>query len=272
MYSSLDDVEFLSRSESRVEVLDAITDSPRTRYELRELTEASRVTVNRILDDIEDRGWIVRENGRCEATAQGEFVAEEFTRLLANMDVANELNGAIAWLPTDEFEFDLAHLQDSEIIHTSSWEEHTATIGRITDLVYRTTRIWGTAVGFSHEVVDAIREVTADGDASFEVVINEPTLEMIRNDEGLRTRFHDVLETGNATMALYTGETPLDMVMLFDDTAMVCGHVDDGPPPGTLQTDDETVRSWAQSYYESALKESHSIDADALVPEQPERT
>lgn len=270
MYSSLDDVEFLSRSDSRVEVLDAIVDSPRTRHELRELTGASRVTVNRILDDLESRGWIVRDEGRSEATAQGEYVAEEFTKLLENMSVANELDGAISWLPTEQFEFDIAHLQDAEVIRTASWEEHTATIRKITDLVYRTSRIWGTAVGFSHEVVEAIREVTTGGEASFEVVIDDATLAMIRSDEGLRTRFTDILASENATMSLHTDESPLDMVMLFDDTAMVCGHVDDGPPPGTVHTDDEAVRAWAESYYELALENSRSLDCEALEPESPD--
>lgn len=57
MYSSLDDIEFLTRSERRVEVLNAIHTAPRTRDELEKVTDASRVTFDRILADLEDRDW-----------------------------------------------------------------------------------------------------------------------------------------------------------------------------------------------------------------------
>lgn len=56
--ASIKDITFLARSEHRIAVLDALQEAPRARHELRELTGASRVTVNRVLDDLEDRGWI----------------------------------------------------------------------------------------------------------------------------------------------------------------------------------------------------------------------
>lgn len=265
MYASLDDVEFLSRSSSRAQVLDAVTDAPRTRHELRELTGSSRVTVNRILDDLEDRGWIVRDNGRAEPTAEGSFVAAEFSRLLENMDAAMELDGAMAWLPTDAFDFDLACLADAEVHRTSDWEDHTATISAIAEWVHETDRIRGTAIGFSHEVVGAIRDRTQAGETTFEAAIDEPTLAMIRHDAGLRDRFQDVLASDHGTLALYTGDDPLHMVMAFDETVVICGHVDDGPPPGTVQTADPTVRAWADAYSDSVLAAATPITADTLT-------
>lgn len=71
MYSSLNDVKFLAQSSNRVAVLDALDESPRPPHELREVTGASRMTVHRILDDLKDRGWIIRENGQCESTHLG---------------------------------------------------------------------------------------------------------------------------------------------------------------------------------------------------------
>lgn len=270
MPTSLENVEFLARSPHRIEVLDAITESPRARHELRELTGASRVTVNRILDDLEERDWLVREDGRCEPTPQGRFVAGEVTRLLENVETAAKLDGALGWLPTDAFEFDLAHLADAEVLRTESWEDHTATIGRIVDLISDATRIRGSAIGFSHEAVDAMRDVTVEGECTFDVVVDEPTLGMIRGDEALRSRFREMLASGRASMYRYEGEDPLHMVMAIDDTVVVCGHVEDGPPPGTVETTDDAVRSWADSYYESALEASRPVDADALAPGEPE--
>lgn len=269
--ASLEDITFLTRSEHRIAVLDALSEAPRARHELRELTGASRVTVNRILDDLEDRGWVARQNGRCEATAKGAFVADEVTGLVSNLAVSEQLDDDLRWIPTEVFDFDLAHLRDAEVFRKSDWEDHTETIGRIRAFVDQSSRIWGTAVGFSHDVVDAIKEATTEGDASFEVVIEESTLRMIHDDSVLRQRFREILGAEQTSIDLYTGESPLHMVMVLDRTVMVCGKPSgEGPRPGWIRTDDDTVRSWAKSYYESALDDSTPIDADALLGEHQE--
>lgn len=269
--ASLDDVTFLTRSEHRIGILDAVSEKPRGRHELREITGASRVTVNRILDDLEARGWIVRQDGRCEATPKGAFVADEVTGLISNLTVSEKLEDALQWMPTDAFDFDLSHLADAEVFRKSDWEDHTETIRRITDLVNRSSRIRGTAVGFSHEVVNAIREATTENDISFEVVVEQSTLDMIRGDAGLRTRFQEILESQNTAMARYEGQPPLHMVMVLDQTVMVCGTPSGGGPrQGWVRTNNDTVRTWAVGYFESALDDSTRITPDAFLGEPRE--
>lgn len=269
--ASLDDVTFLTRSEHRIAVLDAMAEADRGRHELRELTGASRVTVNRILQDFETRGWIVRRNGRWEATPKGAVVADEVTGLISNLAVSEKLEDALQWMPTEAFDFDLNHLADAEVFRKSDWQDHTDTISRITDLVNRTSRIRGTAVGFSHEVVNAIREATTENDASFDVVVDDSTHEMIRGDPGLRHQFLEILESQNTAMARYAGQTPLHMVMIFDQTVMVCGQsTGEGPRPGWVRTDNDTVRLWAVGYFESALDDSTRITANAFLGEHQE--
>lgn len=266
--ASLEDITFLTRSEHRIEVLDAVSDESRTRHELRELTGASRVTVNRILEDLEDRGWLAQQNGRYEATAKGAFVAEEVTGLTSNLAVSKKLDDALQWIPTEAFDFDLALLRDAEIFRKSNWGDHTETIRRITNLVSQTSRIRGTAVGFSHEVVDAIREAITENDISFDVVVEESTLEMIRKDTGLQNQFQEILQSENASMALCSGPGPFHMVMIFDQTVMVCGKpTGGGPRPGWVRTDNDTVRTWAVGYVESARDDSTRITSDTFFDE-----
>lgn len=265
MSSSLDDVGFLVGSSNRIAILDAIRESPRTPHELRSLTGASRITVNRILDDLEDQRWIVRSNGQLEPTTQGTVIADEVGRLLSTVAAVRELGDALSWLPVEEFDFDVGHLTDARVVHTASWKDHAAAIRRTADLVSGATRIWGTAIGFSHEVAAAIRAATVEDGASFEVVIDGSTLDMIRADDGLRSRFGDVASSPNGTISVYDGEPPLHMVMVLDETVSMCGHVDGGVPPGTIETTDATVRAWARTYYESARDRARPIDAGALT-------
>lgn len=264
---ALEDIEFLARSPHRAEVLGALADAPRTRHELRERADVSRVTISRLLDDLAERDWLVHDDGQYEATPKGRMVAREFSRLHANLTVGYRLDDALEWLPTEEFGFDLACLYDADVLRASDWEGQTEAIRHAADLVEEADEIRGTAIGFSHEVVDAIGDMVVERDGVFEAVVDERAFGMIRNDAGLRRRFYDLLGYDNARLFRYSGSAPLHMVMWFGEVAVICGHVDDGPPPGTLESRHDRVRAWAQTYVESALRESEPVELDALAAE-----
>jgi predicted transcriptional regulator len=270
--TALEDIEFLARSPHRAEVLGALADAPRTRHELRERADVSRVTISRLLDDLDERNWVDHDNGQYEATPRGRMVAREFRRLHANLTVGDRLDDALEWLPTEEFDFDLACLHDADVLRATDWEGQTEAIRHAADLVEATEEIRGTAIGFSHEVVDEIRDMVIDRGGIFEVVVDETAFRMIQNDAGLRERFHDLLGSDGAHLYRYHGEAPLHMVMSMDDITVICGHIDEGPPPGTLESRHERVRTWARTYFESALRESELVDPDALAPEHQEPT
>lgn len=270
MASTLEDIEFIARSPHRVEVLDALADAPRTRHELKERADVSRITIRRLLEDLEERGWIEHDDGQYEATASGRVAAREFARLQANLSVADQLDDALEWLPTNDFDFDLAYLRDADVLPSESWESQTEVIRHAADLVEGTRRIEGTAIGFSHEVVDTMRDHVVAGRGDFEVVVDETCLRMIRNDSGLRERFQDMLASGNAIIHRYEGETPLHMVITFDELVSICGHVDEGPPPGALESTEPTVLDWARSYFEEAKASADPIELDVLAPDAQE--
>lgn len=262
---ALEDVEFLARSPHRIEVLGALADAPRTRHELRERAEVSRVTISRLLDDLTDRGWIVHDNGQYEATARGRLVSSEFARLLGNLTVGDRLDDALEWLPVAEFEFDLARLRDADVLRAASWESQTEAIRHAADCVDGTDEIRGTGIGFSHEVVDAIRERVVEDGSVFEMVVDDTALRMIRNDEGLRHRFQAILNAETGALHRYAGTAPLHMVATFDELVVICGHVEDGPPPGTLETTDPEVHRWARAYYEGALADASPVEVETLT-------
>lgn len=264
--SPLGAIEYLARSPSRVRVLDAIHEAPRERHELADVTDVSRVTLSRILANLEGRDWIERTNGRYEATPRGAFVAAELTQLLANMEMLEELDGAMEWLPTDQFDFDLTCLRDADVA-MSSWGDHTAQIRRVAEVTRGAGRIRGTASGVSRGVVNAVWEATTDGNASFEGVYDATALDIVRSDAGLRRQHRELLESGNADILRYVGDqSRLLMVMTCDDTVLLCGHDEDGPPPGTLESTDERVYAWAEGYIDSVCADAQRLDADAFSP------
>lgn len=266
MGSSIEALDYLSRSPSRVTVLEALHEAPRTQPELRELTDVSRVTLSRVLANFEGRGWVERTDGRYVTTPEGGYVASEVTRLLSNLDMVDSLDGAMAWLPTEHFDFDLACLRDADVA-TSSWGDHTAQIRRVATVIEDAGCIRATASGVSREVVDAICVAAVEGDASFDCVYDATALDIVRSDAGLRRQHRELLESGNADILRYVGDqSRLLMVMTCDDTVLLCGHDEDGPPPGTLESTDERVYAWAEGYIDSVRADTQPLDADAFSP------
>ena len=257
--TSLEPVEYLARSPSRFELLDAIYEDTRTRHDLKELTDVSRVTLSRFLSTFEERGWIERTNGQYDTTVEGAFVAEEVSRLLTNVETFQSLDGAIEWMPIDKFDFDLACLQDAEVT-TATWKDHTAQMRQVANVIHGSNRIRATASGTSREVVDALWDATVEQGASFQAVFDDTVLGIIRSDSVVFRKIEE-MAGHDAEFFRYNGpETPLIMLMICDDLVLMCGHDMEGPPPGTIQTDDDRVLAWAESYFEEVLNDAISAD------------
>lgn len=104
--SPLDDIAFLSRSNNRVAVLEALARDDQTRRELREATEVSRPTLGCVLDGFEERGWVANSgsgNGHDYfLTPLGQVVAEEFTETMATVETVQKLRDLAPQIPFDE--------------------------------------------------------------------------------------------------------------------------------------------------------------------------
>lgn len=272
---TLDEVRFLARSSSRVEVLAAMAESPQARYELRELSGASRVTVNRILDDLADRGWLNHDDGVYEATTKGRVVAEEFTRVLTNLQTLERLEEHVNWIELDQFDFELFELQNANVI-TPTWDDFSAYTSTLVDLVYESTAIRAIGTGLHREFLQALGDATINADLSLDLIYAPEVIDAIESDPDLSRLARDLTDTDKGAIYRYVGEKPLMMLLIHetedpaDDVALLCGQHEEGAPPGTVETTNPRVRSWAESYFESVLEDSEPIDEASNTPEQAE--
>lgn len=60
MTAPLDDIDWVTWSENRVQALELLAEQSRSRSELLEEIDVSRVTFNRQLEALEERGWVVQ--------------------------------------------------------------------------------------------------------------------------------------------------------------------------------------------------------------------
>src|SRR6056297_1738375 len=112
----LEDIAYLVRSKHRVQILDLLTGASFSRGEIKERTEIARTTIDRIINEFEERGWAKRTtDGGYRATPTGEQVVSEFEPFVTSMDAIRNLGDLAAWLPTDDVPIELRHFRDATV-------------------------------------------------------------------------------------------------------------------------------------------------------------
>lgn len=260
-----DDIEFLASSWHRLDVLEALADGPRNRTELKERTDVSRVTLSRILSDLEEREWIIRDAGQFAATTRGKIVAQQVAGLLETMITTDELGDALEWLPVEEFDFDLEHLRDAAVILPDATDLNAPTQD-IVDLFDRSNRFRCIANATNREGLAALRDVVVAGDLAVEYILTPGVLETIGEVPELRDLVSELCEADGTDIYRYVGETPVTMVAIADDQTIVCGHGEDGVPAGTIATGNEAIHDWAEKYVDECRAEARPLEPEALVP------
>lgn len=108
--------------------------------------------------------------------------------------------------------------------------------------------------------------MTIDGGGSYEGILASKAIGSIREHPVLREQVREMLESGRATIHQYDGDEVRSMVMLFDDVVALCNHASGGPQMEGIMTDDATVRSWAESYFDAVRAAATRLDVEAFVP------
>ena len=258
MTTPLDAVDWLTRSEHRVEVLEALTEGQRLRSELQELTGVSRVTSNRMLAELEDRNWIRRDNQNYEITPTGRLVIEDFRRLSDTTAMGQKLGGIQQYLPTEEFDFDLRRLGESRVTRPTE-ADTLAPLSRSATLVRQATQ------RFTPLVVNVDRLHTREageieGTEKIEAVFTAEVMETILADSVMCEDTISALERG-FNFYLYEGSAPITFT-LFDDTVGFELNDGSGFVPALIESDDPEVLEWAEKTYNRYKRQSTPLDVD----------
>lgn len=261
MVSSRDAIEYLARSDHRLDVLNAIREAPRTRSEIRSMTDASRVTVGRIIADLEDRNWIVRRGNEYEATTSGRFVAAEFTRLQDNLEAFRSLPSILEWLPHDDPPLELRRLDDATVI-TADEGDLIAPIRHGLEHIAKSDHLRAVGNGITQEYAEAIQDAVEDGQTN--TMIGPPEMvEAIRADQELQKTMRAILETGRASFFEYGGDGVLPVMQIGDDSVTICS----GDHREMVETEADAVYEWAMLYFESLQAESTEVFEERFAVE-----
>lgn len=259
---ALEDIAYLSRSGNRVAVLELVATNPHTPREIREVVDASRSTIRRILAELVERDWAERTpDGDIVATVKGEHVVATFTPLAGSLQAIRELDEAVAWLPSDELSIDLHHFSDATVRRgdpASPAAEASYLHDRLRDASTLSNLV---SVGPPLSMMKTTRDGVVSGRLTATTVLTERVVEYLRSHSEQLPLWQDYINAG-ARVYYYEGEIQCHL-FIVDDTVLVGNNQPEVVRPCEfVETDDETVLSWARE-----LIESYRADATRLGPE-----
>ncbi|WP_135829781.1 helix-turn-helix transcriptional regulator [Halorussus halobius] len=256
--SAVESVAFLARSEHRVHVLALLNDRPRTRNELSDAVGVTRVTLSRILRDLEDREWITRRGSenRYAPTTFGELVYRDVDRLLATVSVGQDYPGIVERLPTEWFGFDVRCLADGELVGDESSDPLAG--ARIVANAVRDASSFRSLLGtFISLPMYSFEETVRSGTEPDATVVFDPSVtETMLEDPTLLDRWREIEATAGSTVYYGTDErVPCSIDLVDDETVFLtvdrerekgfdiirCTH------PEVVEWADETVEQYRAS-------------------------
>lgn len=253
-------VEFLAGSENRVETLVALRDAGvADQRSIADSVDASRRTVKRTLDALEERGWVVVENstGPYRITALGELVLDAYLDVTDRLSAADRLGPFLQRIPTDEFDLDPLTLEDAEIIVRGENQPY-APMDRVLEVRRDASTIREVADIIQADSAAQLRERVENGELTATVVLEASVLDAVEENDGYAEEFEAALASDGATFYQYEGDVPF-VFGLMDDT-VVMGVTDDmGIPDAVVVSDTPDVRDWAERRFEAFRGESNRI-------------
>lgn len=259
---ALEDVAYLSRSGNRLQVLELVATEPHTPREIREVADASRSTLRRILAELEERGWAERTtDGDVVATAKGEHVVTAFEPLIGSMRAIRELDEAVTWLPSDELSLGLHHFSDATVRRgdrTSPSAEASYLHDRLRDA---SSLVNLTSVGPPLSMMKTTRDGVASGRLTATTVLTERVVEYLQSQPEQLPLWQEYITAG-ARVYYYEGAIPCHL-FIVDETVLIGNNQPEVVRPCEfIETDDEAVLTWARE-----MIESYRADANRLGPE-----
>ncbi|MFC7156531.1 helix-turn-helix transcriptional regulator [Halomarina halobia] len=257
-----DDVGYLARSEHRVPTLVALTERPRSRSELWEMTGVSSSTIRRTLREFEERRWIRRGGYRYESTQLGAYVASAMAELIERVETERQLRDVWQWLPDEESGFTI-EMCTNAVVTVAAADDPYRPVNRFVSLLRETDRF--RFVGFSIALLepckDEFRQRIVDG-MDAEIVDPPDVARSILST--YPEHCSEPLESGNLTVRLHDDLPPYG-VSLFDHRIGISGYTDSGTVRVLIDTDAPAAREWAEATYGSYRREARPLAIEPAV-------
>ena len=282
-------IDFLTGSQARLAVLDALLDGPADQPGLREALDLPQSTLARNLGKLREEGWVAEttatelaaaglgdhadggdDDGDTDGdgddggdgvtayrlTALGRAVLEDLAPVADRLAVLDRLREYPEAFPLETLSFDLGRLAPATW-RTSSATEPYAVVNRVRSVLQDATTIEAVLPQANPVYSDVLALVAGQPGTRVETIVPAARLP---DDEAAAL---DAMGAGDdgSPVSVRAHEGPIDyaMTLVDDDRVLLAGHHNGGMPSLLVETDDDAVRDWAAERFEALHDRSRPV-------------
>jgi predicted transcriptional regulator len=234
---------------------------PLTRRDLEDRTSASRRTVTRTLNELQERQWVERVEDGYDVTALGVTILDALEAALHRIDLASQFAPLLSQLPGDAIGFDVEELADASLVSTTDGNPYAA-MHRLHELRTGADLVRELRPSLCLEFVEQIADA-ADADPTpldVEAVVESPIARSTESNPDFAAPFGTLTATDAVTLHVCDEDVPY-LLALYDGTAVICALNEDGIPVALVETTNPAVRDWVMDTYRSHRRQSTLVDA-----------
>lgn len=246
--------DFVNVAMQRGELLELLAAESRNAQALAEQLDASRSTVHRVTETLEEFGLVEKPDESFAVTGLGAVVAEEVAELRTNLEIADRLEPFLNTVDTDRVDVPLECFAEARVTAPQQRQAHVG-VKRIIELIEGTDSLRMFSSIISPLYVDVARREILEG-TEIEVVFDREVVEIIASRHVDEAR--DALETGR--FHVLAGEGVPFELFLFDDRMGMAAHDGSGIARAFVESSSPEAREWAESLYREYADAADTID------------
>lgn len=262
--NALDEIAYLSRSQTRAWILVTLSTESYTRGELEDATGIPRTSLDRAVNELAERDWITRtQNGEYTVTPTGERIAAESTRFIEAIQAIRNLGDALDWLPRDELTIGLQHFKEANVRRPEP-NAMNAPSRFATELMQQATEFrclvnTPPSLAFEEAMMDGVFE----GRLTINHVITDDELTVLLQDGDRAARWQAYVEAG-ADLYCYDGRIPCNLLVI-DEAVLILDRQPEAAEG--IESTNPVVRSWAHETIEKYRNDAELLDSAVFSQE-----
>ena len=259
-------INTLARSYHRVQILEALGQQERlSRDEIKEHCDSSRTTISRNLIALEDNGWITNTNRDYSITSAGELVLEKLTELAMTIEVTQQHDEMLEWLPLSEFNIDPILLTDATFVSPEPSNPY-APFNYHIGAMNSTERFRCILPAIALQPITIVRKRVVDRGCIHEVIVDHNVAETFRSEPAYADILDEMIDTGRFIISVYEGKCSY-YFGIFEEVVQLGVKDEEGVPRGLVEfnADSAEVSEWADQIFNRYKQRSEPFSRESMA-------
>ncbi|MFC4989357.1 helix-turn-helix transcriptional regulator [Saliphagus infecundisoli] len=253
--NTADHIEFLTSSENRIDLLRELAQQSGRKSELTRRCEASRATVHRAIEEMEDRGWVTDDNGEYRLTPIGTTLIEHYDEFEEAFSTILSKRSFFEYFESD-IEMPKEVAEKFKLTTASPGDPH-ATMRVFRDATDSEVGRFAGVVPVLSPGYNQIAKEMFDSGTEMELVVGQDTLGAMQS--GYQEGTEAALNSDNFTLYVYPEDLRISVALFDRSAAMIAAFDDEGQLQSGLDGSDEEAIEWTEQVFESIREQSLPI-------------